>query len=345
MKTLPFAVPTLLVVLGCQPDQHGGTGLAGVPVDTLQAELLARDPAIGAPGFIHPWGNRLLVSDWQGSPQLHAIDAATGDLLVSFGRVGGGPGEFGGLIAGIQVPRHDPSAAWVYETGKLTRLERTGAVSSEAATVRLGGVVPYAAWLDSATIVGVALQPATERFVFFDNAGNVTRTVAGDLLGQDDVPMAERVRASAQFSLCPHPEGRGFAVAYKHAARVDIYSRTGERAVAAEVPRRSEPTFENRDGDIRFVSDRLHYSQCWGSNDLLYVLYSGDDYRRARRAEIGEGQSIHLFDWESGRLTGELHLDTRIFGFAVARSEGWLYAGSLSDGGIHRFRLPEAADG
>lgn len=154
--------------------------------------------------------------------------------------------------------------------------------------------------------------------------------------------MPQRVRASAQLSLCPHPEGRSFAVIYKHAAKVDIHSRTAAHTTAAEVPDPVEAAFEDRNGETRFVAGRLHYSTCWPSVDYLYVLYSGDDYGNDSLSEIGEGQSVQIFDWESGRLLRHLHLDRRIFGFSVDETTGLLYAGSLSDAGIYRFRLPKA---
>ena len=264
--------------------------------------------------------------------------------MVSFGRVGGGPGEFVGSLTGIQVPLHD-SAAWVYDTRKLTRIDGPGAIAANAVTVDLTAVPQLlgASWLDSATILGVNLQPAEERFVFFDKTGNVTRTVPGSLLGNDDIPESQRLRASAGFSLCPHPKGRGFAIAYKHAAKVEIYDRAAEPVVDANVPIPNSPRFEGVDDDVRFVPERLNYSSCWASSEYLYVLYSGDQYGSQPLAGIGDGQEIHAFDWDTGRLVREFYLGVPVLGFSVVETAGWLYGGSLADGGIYRFRLP--ADG
>ena len=151
------------------------------PVDTLEAELLSRHPAIGQPGIIQPWGRYILLSDWMGDPHLHVIDRSTGQLVVSFGRIGSGPGEFANLIAGIQVPSHDTSAAWVFDARRLIRIENPGPVSPGARTLDLT-VVPQllrAAWLDSVTIVGISSQPPERRFVFLDAASGLSRTVPG----------------------------------------------------------------------------------------------------------------------------------------------------------------------
>lgn len=335
----PFLFVALLVPLAAACDAPSTP--SGVSVDTLAADLLVRHPAIGAPGHIQPWSNWILVSDWQGDPNLHAVNATTGELMVSFGRVGEGPGEFVGSIAGIQVPSHDRSAAWLYDMRKLVRLERPGAIASNVVTVDLTAVPQLlrVSWLDSATILGVKLQPAEERFVFFDKAGNVTRTVPGSLLGEDGIPVSQRLRASSSFSLCAHPTGRGFAMAYKHAAKVEIYDRAAEHVVDANVPNPNSPRFEDVDGGVRFVPERLHYSSCWASSEYLYVLYSGDHYGSQPLAGIGDGQEIHVFDWDTGRLVREFYLDVPVFGFSVVETAGWLYGGSLADGGVYRFRL------
>lgn len=309
-------------------------------VDSLEAELLSQPPAVGQPGFIQPWGEHLLVSDWLGDPNLHVLDRETGELIVSFGRFGPGPGEFPNALTGIQRPSHDTTAIWVFDGRKLTRIGTPGPVGRDAATVDLTAIplVLRAAWMDSTTILGVTWEPPERRFVFFDEAGSVTRAVRGDLLGHDGVPVSERAEASAQFSLCAHPQAIRFALLYKRAARVRIYDSTAKHVVDATVPYAIDATFEEVDGEIRFIQEWITYQSCWASNDVLYALYSGDDYRTASAGSLG-GEEIHVFDWNSGRLVRTLYLDRRIFGFAVDEDSGWLYGGSLQDAGIYRFRL------
>lgn len=310
-----------------------------VRVDTLDAELLSQAPAIGWPGFIQPWGEHLIVSDWQGDPNLHALDRSSGELIVSFGRIGRGPGDFPGLLAGVQRPAHDSSAIWVFDGRKLTRVASLGSIGTDAPTIDLTGVplVVAAEWLDSTTILGVTLRPPEGRFVVFDNLGRVIEKVPGVLLGHEGVPVAERVVASGSFSLCVHPQGKAFALLYKEAATIQVYDRSANHVVDAAVPHMVDAPFDRVDGEIRFVPTTMTYSSCWGSAKLLYALYSGDDFETASPGTLG-GQELHAFDWDTGRLVKILHLDVRIFGFAVDEESGWLYGGSLEDASVYRFR-------
>lgn len=309
-------------------------------VDTLEAELLSRAPAIGWPGFIQPWGEHLLVSDWQGDPNLHVLNRTTGELVVSFGRIGRGPGDFPGLLAGIHQPSHDTSSVWVYDARKLTRIARPGPIASDALTIDLTAIplVSHAAWLDSTTILGVTRRPPETRFVFFDDVGTVTRTIPGFLLGHDGIPVSQRVRASADFSLCVHPRGIAFAVVYMDVATIQIYDRAAKHVVDAAVPYSFDAPFSQTGSGIQFVPEWIVYNSCWPSEQYLYALYSGDSYASATPGTLG-GQEVHAFDWDSGRLVRKLHLSMRVFGFAVDEGSGWLYAGSLADAGIYRFRL------
>lgn len=197
-------------------------------VDTLKAELLSQPPAIGQPGFIQPWGKHLLVSDWLGDPNLHVLDRATGELIVSFGRIGRGPGEFPNVLAGVQRPSHDTTAIWVYDARKMTRIEGPGGMGPDVTAIDLTAIplVLRAAWMDSTTILGVTWEPPERRFVFFDGAGSVIRATSGVLLGHDGIPLSQRWEASAQFAFCMRPDGSRFALLYKRAARVQIYDRS-----------------------------------------------------------------------------------------------------------------------
>ena len=309
-------------------------------VDTLKAEILSQPPAIGQPGFIQPWGRHLLVSDWMGDPNLHALDRTTGELIVSFGRIGRGPGEFPNALAGVQRPSHDTTAIWVYDARKMTRIEGPGAVGPDVTAIDLTAIplVLRAAWVDSTTILGVTREPPERRFVFFDGAGSVIRARSGVLLGHEGIPLSQRVEASARFAFCMHPDGSRFALLYKRAARVQIYDRSARHLTNADVPYAIDATFRKADGEIRFVQEWITYQACWASSDVLYALYSGDDYGTASAGTLG-GEEIHVFDWDSGRLMRRLHLDTRIFGFAVDEDAGWLYGGSLQDAGIYRFQF------
>ncbi len=291
---------------------------------------------------MQPWNEYLMVSDWMGDPNLHVIDRSTGELLVSFGRIGGGPGEFANIIGGIQLPLHDTSAVWVFDERKLTRIEEPGPIPSDVTTVDLTAAPQLlrAAWLDSATIVGVNLQPAEKRIVFFDGAGRIANTVPGVLLGNTGIPIQRRIDASMQFSFCVHPDGTAFAIVYQHSSKIEIYDRTGTHVIDAAVPYSVDVRFDFVRAEFHFVPEWNTYSSCWADKHFLYALYAGGDYN-ADSPDALEGQEIHVFDWRTGRLERKIYLDTRILGFSISETSGWLYAGSLADAGVYRFRLLE----
>lgn len=333
---LTFPAPLVAV-------DHSVPGRAVPQVDSLEAELLSLPPAIGQPGFIQPWGEYLLGSDWLGDPNLHVLDRTTGELTVSFGRIGRGPGEFSGMLAGVQRPSHDTSAVRVFDGRRLTRIGTPGPIGTDAPAIELAiPSVLRAVWLDSTAILGVIREPPEERFVFLDEDGVVTTAVSGVLLGHEGIPLAQRVEASARFSLCVHPEGAGFALVYKRAAIVQIYDHAATYMVDAAVPYPIEASFDRVDGETVFVSKRLTYSSCWADTGFLYALFSGEDYATASPGTLG-GQEIHVFEWGGGGLVRILYLDARIFGFSVDLDSGWLYGGSLEDAGIYRFRLADGS--
>ena len=135
--------------------------------------------------------------------------------------------------------------------------------------------------------------------------------------------------------------GRGFAIAYWEAGRVDIYDRTADRLVVAEVPHPAEPQFVQVGREIRFKPGRHNYSACWTSADHVFALYSGQAVVTSESLEdISHGQVVHVFDWGSGRMSWALHLDTPVIGISVDQDAGWLYAVSTLDAGVYRFRLP-----
>lgn len=314
-----------------------------VGVDTLYAQLLNRHPAIGAPIVIQAVGDQLFVGDASGDPDLHILDIDDGSLVVSLGRRGEGPGEFGGPIDRIQVVRPDTTAIWVHDGLKFMLLDVSRTFGSETPTVapQEAAFVVRAAWLDSLTIVGVRREPE-ERFVFFGATGEQMETVAGDLLGGDTIPMSERVNASINFALCPRPGGLGFALAYWDAGRVELYDREANGPVLAAVPHPSEPVFTRVRGEVRFRAGRHNYTECSASRDHLYVLYSGQEMLPESDADdASHGREVHVFNWE-GRLVRTYQLDTPLFGLSVNEETGWLYGASLLDAGVYRFRLPTA---
>ncbi|MXW18423.1 MAG: hypothetical protein F4X60_14245 [Gemmatimonadetes bacterium] len=123
MRTLLFAVPTFLVMTGCQPDQHGGADLftltrdsAGIrisenakPTEGSRVWQIGTMPAVTIGvregedhDMLHRVRDATKLSDGRiviangGDDELRVFDAS-GNWLESWGGRGEGPGEFSGL--------------------------------------------------------------------------------------------------------------------------------------------------------------------------------------------------------------------------------------------------------
>ena len=123
MRTLFFAVPTFLVAVGCQPDQHGGAGLLTLTRDSAGIRIIENaKPTEGSrvwqvgPGpaltigvregedhdMLHQVEDATKLPDGRiviangGDDELRVFDAS-GNWLESWGGRGEGPGEFSDL--------------------------------------------------------------------------------------------------------------------------------------------------------------------------------------------------------------------------------------------------------
>ena len=315
--------------------------------DTLAAELLTTSTAIGIPIGIVPTGRRLWVQDFAGDPQLHVVDAATGEVLSSLGRRGEGAGEFGQSVWGMQVLPPDTMALWTFDIDgqRVIRVE-LGKEPSSWRTVPLVGSpsVWRLAWLDLNAIVGVhGHSNEAERFSFFDSTGARTGTVPGKLLGGEEVSLAEKMQATLTgFGLCAHPGGEAFVQYYFAFGRIELFDREATDSALAEVPFPSEPIFMRRDGgDLRFRAYRYHYMDCAPADSRFYMLFVGRPYDSGVAVE--SASHVHIFDWE-GSLEKVLYLDTPMSAIGVDEEAGWLYGVGTSsvegEPGIFRFRLP-----
>jgi hypothetical protein len=316
----------------------------------LKAELLSEEPAIGLPVQLQLSEGALWVADMSADPGLHLLDAATGELVYSAGRVGQGPGEFSASPFGLEVRPTDGSGAiwaWDMKTQRLNRFEPRPLREFELVTITLQGtpIVSRVAWVGPSRIVGVAAS-AEARFALFSASGERERVVAGVLLGSDDIPLDLRVRATEYINVRTWP-GRGFVIAHGAAGRIEYYNADAEFVRMATVPFPSEPVFERDDtGKVTFNRDRRWYVNCAATRDLLFALFSGrsrteydwegnqDDWETSQSA-----QYVHVFDW-AGQLRAVYHLDRDVVAIVLDPSGRFLYAGSLSDSRIYRYQLP-----
>jgi hypothetical protein len=290
----------------------------------------------------------LWVTDLSSDPGLHAIEIDTGRLLHSFGPEGEGPGEFSGPPFGLKVLARDPAAVWAWDPGlsRLTRFEPHPIPEFELVSIALEApiAVTRLAWVAPDRIIGVS--PSDEfRFSFFSGDGQHQQVVPGDLLGSEDLPVRERLRATdSGIFVCTWPE-KGFAITNKNLGRIEFFSDEAALVRLAEVPFPSEPIFEPSDrGEIRFRSPREHYIGCTATQDFLFALFSGrldGEYEGEARFSA---EFVHVFGWD-GRLRVVFRLDRDIHQIATNPEGTVLFGASLVDAGIYRFEIPATPGG
>ena len=272
--------------------------------DTLAAELLTTSTAIGIPIGIVPTGRRLWVQDFAGDPQLHVVDAATGEVLSSLGRRGEGAGEFGQSVWGMQVLPPDTMALWTFDIDgqRVIRVELGKEPSSWRTVPLVGSPSVWAPGL--ARSERHRRRPRTQQ-----RSGAVLllrlhrRThpgrFPGSYWGARRSPWRRRCRRPSPASDCaPTPVGEAFVQYYFAFGRIELFDREATDSALAEVPFPSEPIFMRRDGgDLRFRAYRYHYLDCAPADSRFYMLFVGRPYDSGVAVE--SASHVHIFDWRA----------------------------------------------
>jgi hypothetical protein len=316
---------------------------ADLSVDSLESISISAPPAIGRPTLLRMTGRHLWISDLASDPGLHVVDAETGVLVRSFGRMGEGPGEFSTRPFGLEIAPGDSSAVWAFDLSlqRLTRFEATSPMLDEAPAIHLRGDirVQRVAWVTQDRLVGIANSDEA-RFLFFSPSGERTGEAAGALLGSPDVPRGARLAASnGGIKVCAWP-GRGFAIVNFMVGRIEYYDVDANFVREPAVPYRSEPEFEpDSTGRVVFVTPRRWYFDCSATRDYLFALFSGRLQSRYEGDARSSAEYVHVFDWD-GALRAVYHLDREVRAIVADDSGSLLFAASLVDGGLYRYDLP-----
>lgn len=335
--------PALVVLLsallatGCGRErgreaEQGGQAQRVTSSDTLQSETLFDGEALGRPQAIGIVGDWLLVGDAPRPRALHVIRRADGRHLASWGREGGGPGEFRTLW-GIQPDRD--GRAWLYDPSqsRLTLVEvpavLTGAGNPVRRMVSLqADLVPMTAqWLADTLLVSSGLF-TRGRLALFDGGGRL-KAMAGPLPAARKGVPAQVAQHAYTGTLVRHPTRPLVAIGTRHADRVEIHQVEDGRLVhVGRGPRGFEPKYEVqvRGGHPAMASGddmRFGYVDMTARGDHLYALYSGAS-RRERPGRASFGGEVHVFDWD-GRLLRILPLDHLALALAVSDDARTLY--------------------
>lgn len=323
-------------VTGCGGGQDDAAAAGGVQTaptsDTMAATILFDEDVLIRPQTIGTMSDWLLVGDVPRPHALHVIRRSDGRRLASWGREGGGPGEFRHLW-GIQ-PSGD-GGAWLYDPSlsRLTLLDVAALVAGRSQPVRRSvnlqsDLNPMTAlWISDTLLVSSGMF-TRGRLAMFDGSGRLTRTAGPMPPAREGVPPAVAQHAYSG-TLVLHPSRPLVAIGTRHADRLEIYQTDGQLVRVARGPRNFEPVYEVQvHGGVPAMASgedmRFGYIDLAATGDRLYALYSGFT-RGERPGRANFGQQVHVFDWD-GKLHRVLPLDQPVLGIAVSDDGQNIYA-------------------
>lgn len=348
------AALTLAVAAGCAGRDGGRAHVRdplppahGAPAaQALTGRILTASDSLTLPKGITLVGNKLVVLEADGAPAVQVFDEQSGALLASFGRVGGGPGEYRGLWSVDPVP-DTSNEFWLYDLSQ-SRMTEIRLVQRPATRLANGG--PTVPLPDSAAVERTLNLVSTQGTIlspfwhghqilslgFFDGGRIGIFDAQGRLqsaFGRLPPPPAgippEVWREAFQGRMEPSPDRSRFAVVTRMADRLDIYGADGRLiahgqrlydfdppvAVSQLSPRPALAT-----GDTL----RFGYVDLATTATRIYALFSG----RVRRDYPGRanfGRTIHVFDWH-GHIRQVLTLPRDALAITVDPSRHVLFA-------------------
>jgi len=347
VRSVKLSVPVLVSLAAfaaCGPSSSGST-VGGEGESTTSEPLiqsLAVSPVMGQPMYPTVSGDVVWVVDAHGDPGLHAFGADDGNLLVSLGRTGDGPGEFGQVPFGLIGGNGGHIQAWDPVNQRLLGFEPRSPTEYTATSVSLRSESLAVHVAKVGDRVVAQTTDLARRFVLFDLEGNKVREVPEPFYGDGSIPADDRVQATTTFStLCSWP-GRGFAVVNGFVGEIRYFDQDGQFVRTAEIPFPFAPPFvevaPNQPKRFRWP-ERVSYVSCTVLNDELYALYSGSTIDvPSDLDEATHGTAVHRFTWAGNLVdTAELGIPLRTIGADPVRRR--LLGASLEDATIYAIPL------
>lgn len=298
----------------------------------LEGRVLPGSTSLALPSEIEVVGDRLVLIDAAADSVIHVLDRVDGRPVRSFGRRGGGPGEFEGAWSIDPVPGRE-GQFWVFDVA-LRRLTHVDLKRDFAGGARPGersinlisdATLLDPVWVDT-LLVGLGFFQAG-RLGHFNSYGKFVRTVGELPPGDDDIPANIRQHAY-QSTLKANPARSLLAVVTRHADQLEIY-RTDGTLVARPAPLFGfMPRYEVRRKADRLAMTtgldlRFGYIDVATTEDRIYALFSGRT-RRGFPGAANYGEYVHVFDWAGG-LRGVIRLDAAVIAIAVDPAGMHLY--------------------
>ena len=326
-------VSLLMIGPGCEP-QLGPAEFDHATLEPvrLHPEVVFDDSTLSHPYALVAFRDTLIVGEALAGPFVRVIDARAGDLRHSFGRTGDGPGEFrtvweiwkataGPAVLSTFDPtlrritrlRLDRLGGDVDPVVGLTKLDAPASITSASPRAG-GGVIATGFFVDG-------------RVALFDSTGKL-ESMNGDVPPFEvEVPAPVRQHVY-QGIIVAHPDGRRFAVASRHASRIEILDDDGDPIHVVDGPIVFQPTVKIADGGTPHVEfgreTRYGYVDAAANGEHVYLLFSGRLLGPFGRSATW-GRFVHVLDW-NGQLTRVLQLDAAALGITIDEERGTLYA-------------------
>ena len=306
------------------------------PVVTLQGATLAQGDYLGRPSQIAVVGERLVVLD-RSAPFVHVLRAGDGQRLSSFGKDGGGPGEFRNA-EDVQADPDDPDAFWILDgnLGRMTRLtlgtDTAPALGTMVNLHDVPGVHLQSLWLNDSTLALSGIYPSQPRgrLLTADRAGRLTGTIGAlpQHPGAPAIPVSV-LRHAYEGRMAVRPDHERLAFATRNADQLEIYRADGSLVRAVTGGAGFLPVFEvnyRPEGAGMATGDdlRVGYLDLASTSRHLYALYSGKT-RAESRGRTYFGKEVHVYDWNGERLA-TLALPELAFTLTVDPAGRYLYA-------------------
>jgi hypothetical protein len=288
-----------------------------LPIDTLVCRVVLDSADLEYPRDIDVSEHHLFVLERHAPPALRVFELEGWTPVSETGGRGEGPGEVGNLSRQVLVaPSGD---VWVYDASlrRLTRLyaweSEEGRLVHDTLAVPLQSEAPLLSlgWLDEDGLVASGLFRSGQLGLVGVN-GSVEE-IGGEPPGDPDIWIQFRNQLN-EGVIAVHPSRHLFAVARRHAGRLEIFDRDGQLHASAATPFPFESPFTlNVDGQgaggISWGLDkRTGYASVAATERGILALFSGRTVERYGSVGHSLGRYIHEFDWD-GRIRRVYWLD------------------------------------
>lgn len=322
---------------------HAATGAT-----PLRGEPLGDAEFLGIPNQLAVVGPYLLTADMASESFLHLVEPNTGQRLASFGRGGGGPGEYYSVPRLVDTPSPTDSAIWAYDLSqaRLTRYDFRDVAGEQfdgrvSTRLRAPATVYELLLVSDTSALGLGFFPGG-RLGYFDLPRG-RFALRGAMPVQSDAPPSV-LQHAYQGRLVSDPARTRVAVATVRGSQIEIYGRNGILLTKVNGPYPFEVDFDVKGGRNKpqFSAGRLNrygYVDLDATDAHVYALFSGRSEEAFRR-DAGLAEYIHIFDWQ-GRFIKAYHLDRAVTEIALDPGRSLIYAVTRDpEPALLRFRVP-----